>query len=146
MLCNPSFVRIPFKAAWPDPPQWVALPLRLTLRSLSPSPSLSLCLLPSRSLSRTWAFGKLQLFDKFESFVIDTNSFQIAHTTAQPTDETGEGEGVVVVSCVAVATVAAAVATAAIDDVLSGNSQIQRQSARRQRSESSNGSKQLDIL
>lgn len=111
------------------------------------SPSLSLCLLLSRSLSRTWAFGKLQLFDKFESFVIDTNSFQIAHTTAQQADETGEGEGVVVVvSCVAVATVAAAVATAAIDDVLSGNSQIQRQSARRQRSESSNGSKQLDML
>lgn len=114
--------------------------------AISVSLSLSLCLLLSRLLSRTWAFGKLQLFDKFESFVIDTNSFQIAHTTAQQADETGEGEGVVVVSCVAVANVAAAVVTAAIVDVLSGNSQIQRQSARRQRSESSNGSKQLDML
>lgn len=64
--------------------------------SLSLSVSLTLRRSLSRSHSHTWPFGKLQLFDKFESFVIDTNSFQIAHTTAQPTDEAGasqEGAG-----------------------------------------------------
>lgn len=84
-------------------------PMQLSRSSHDLTRSLPLSLFRSRSVALccTWAtkrpFGKLQLFDKFESFVIDTNSFQIVHTnehthththTQIGTRQSGLGRGV----------------------------------------------------
>lgn len=145
LLCNPSFVRIPFKAAWPDPPQWVALPLRLACRSLSPSPSLSMYCRLAHSL----APGHLANCN----FSINSNhlsltqiAFKLHTQLHNQVTKQGKERGLLLFRVLQLRLL---LLLLQLLQLTTFSAEIPKYSARARadkRSESSNGSKQLDML